>query len=58
MQHLFGIPITNFRFSRLRRYIGQQLGEPAGDGGIQVASATCRTNLSGKSWRSAGSGPP
>ena len=30
--------------------IGQLLGGPAGDGGIQVASATCWTNLSGHPW--------
>ena len=34
------------------------LGGPAGDGGIQVASATCWTNLSGHPWRPAGSSPP
>ena len=33
--------------------IGQLLGGPAGDGGIQVASATCWTNLSGHPCRPA-----
>ena len=34
------------------------LGGPAGNGGIQVASATCWTSLSGHPWRPAGSSPP
>ena len=37
---------------------GQLLGGSADDGGIQVASATCWTNLSDHPWRPAGSSPP
>ena len=33
-------------------------GGPAGDGGIQVASAICWTNLSGHPWRRVGSSRP
>ena len=47
MQHLFGVPIMNFRLDRWRRCRGQLPGGPAGDGGTPVASAICLTNLSG-----------
>ena len=47
MQLLFGIPIIKLRLHRWRRCRGRLPGGPAGDGGIQVVSATCWTNLSG-----------
>ena len=58
MQHLFGIPIMKLRLDRWRRYRGQLLGGPAGDGETPVASATCLTILSGHPWRPAGSSLP
>ena len=58
MQHLFGIPIMKLRLDRWRRFRGQLPGGPAGDGGTQVASATCLRILSGHPWRPAGSSLP
>ena len=42
----------------MRRCIGRLAGGPAGNGGIQVVSATCWTNLSGRPWRPIGSSSP
>ena len=47
MQLVFDIPITKLRLHRWRKCTGQLPGGPTGDGEIQVASAICRTNLSG-----------
>ena len=42
----------------MRRCIGRLPGGPAGNGGIQVVSATCWTNLSGRPLSPIGSSRP
>ena len=58
MQLLFGIPIMKLRLHRWRRCRGRLPVGPVGDGGIEVVSATCWTNLSGHPWRPVGSSRP
>ena len=54
MQHPFGALTRNFRLIRLRKFRGQQLAGPAGDGGTQVVSAKCLVNLIGHLSRPGG----
>ena len=51
-------PYHKLQIQEKGRCRGQLLGGPAGDGGTQVASATCWTSLSGHPWRPAGNSPP
>ena len=50
-------PYHKLQIQEVEKGRGQLLCGSAGDRGIQVASATCWTNLSGHPWSPAGSSP-
>ena len=51
-RHTNEVAYTKLRFKRWRKCKGRLPGEPAGDGGKQIVSAVCWTNLSGNAGRS------
>ena len=58
MQLLFWHPYRGARVARMERVRGRLPSGPADNGGVQVVSAACWTNLSGHPWGPLGSSRP